>query len=95
MKLFGLILLPLFFISLYFIFKVTFGEEGKDERGQKILSKSYMLSAPILPIGWLILEVTHTFSSISYDIYRDTIWTLILLTFIIQGLAIYIYKRII
>src|SRR5699024_3514434 len=62
-------------------FKFTWGKEGKDERGQKILNKAYISSAPIMPIGWLLLEIAHDFSGISYEFYRDSMWVLVLLTF--------------
>ncbi|MFD1021057.1 hypothetical protein [Thalassobacillus hwangdonensis] len=89
----GIILMPVFLVSLYIIFKVSWGEEGKDERGQAILNKSYMFSAPILPIGWLLLETAHSFSEVSYDFYRDTMWVLILLTFIVQGATLYTIRK--
>ena len=93
MMIIGFVLLPFFFASLYLLFKLTWGEEGKDERGQKIVNKSFMIAAPIMPLGWLLIEMTLKFYDISYDFYRDTMWILILLTFIAQGTTIYIYKK--
>lgn len=89
----GIILIPLFLVALYIIFKFTWGGEGKDERGTYIISKSYMISAPILPIGWLILELIYDFSGISYESYRFWIWILVLSTFIVQAVVLVIYKR--
>lgn len=89
----GLVLLPFFFASLYVLFKFNWGEEGKDERGQQILNKSFMISAPILPLGWFLIEVALEFYDISYNFYRDTMWILILFTFIVQSTTIYFYKK--
>lgn len=62
----GVLLIPLFLISLYIIFKFTWGKEGKGERGEEILNKSNRVTVPILPIGWLLLEIAH---SIRYFVF--------------------------
>ncbi|MBY7142557.1 hypothetical protein KFZ56_05585 [Virgibacillus sp. NKC19-3] len=88
----GIILVPLFLVALYIILKFTWGEEGKDERGAQVLSKSYMASMPILPIGWLILELIQDSIGMSYDNYRYWIWILVLAIFIVQGAVIAVYR---
>ncbi|KHE66847.1 hypothetical protein LD39_20605 [Halobacillus sp. BBL2006] len=47
-------------LSIHFI-KIHMGEEGKDERGKQITSTSYMMSSPIFPIGWLLIEAYHNY----------------------------------
>ncbi|MFS0783124.1 hypothetical protein [Bacillus sp. 1P06AnD] len=93
MMILGVGLIPIFLVSLYILFKFSWGEEGKDERGQKILNKSFMVAAPILPIGWLLIEMTLKFYDVSYNFYRDAMWILILFTFITQGTTIYVFKQ--
>ncbi len=93
MLILGIVLLPFFILSLYIFLKFSWGEEGKDERGQKILNRSLMLSGPIIPIGWLLMEMYLEFYDVSFTLYRDTIWILILLSFIMQGTTIFIYKK--
>ncbi|MUV38303.1 hypothetical protein JNUCC1_02141 [Lentibacillus sp. JNUCC-1] len=89
-----LVLVPFFLASLYVIFKFQWGSEGKDERGQMITNKSYIVASPILPIGWLIETVYNDFAdSMPYEGYRTYIWVLILITFIVHGVAILYYKR--
>lgn len=52
-----------------------------------------MVSAPIMPIGWLLIEMNLKFYDVSYNFYRDTMWILILFTFIAQGTTIYVFKK--
>ncbi len=90
----GLILVPIFLICLYISLKFIWGAEGKTERGKQIINVSYVSSAPIFPIGWLLIESYHTYiNTLTFDTYRDSIWVLILLTFIAQGLVIFILKN--
>ncbi|APH06198.1 hypothetical protein [Bacillus weihaiensis] len=88
------VLVILFIIGLFISLKFTFGKEGKDERGQQILNISYMFSFPIFPIGWLLIETYHKYiNTLTFDSYRDSIWILVLITFIVQGLVILFFKR--
>lgn len=94
MMLIGMILMPFFLVYLFISLKFIWGKEGKDERGQKIINTATLTSSPILPIGWLLLELYMDFiGKVSYQTYRDTIWLLIITTFIVQGLSITINKR--
>ncbi|WP_186580943.1 hypothetical protein [Aquibacillus kalidii] len=90
----SVILVPIFLICLFVSLKFIWGEEGKDERGKQIITTSYMMSSPIFPIGWLIVESYHNYvDSLSFSVYRDCIWVLVLLTFIVQGSVIFKFKR--
>lgn len=86
------ILIPLFLISLYITLKFTWGIEGKSKQGQEILKKSSHAIVPTFPIGWLLLEIAHSIFDISYSFYRDSLWILVGLYFIVQGAVIYFYK---
>ncbi|MDX8361765.1 hypothetical protein [Cytobacillus sp. IB215316] len=90
----GFLLTPLFIIFLYISLKFIWGEEGKDERGIHISNISYKRSFPIFLIGWLIIELFHKYiQPLSLEIYRDSLWVVILVTCIIQGSVIVYYKR--
>ncbi|KUP09206.1 hypothetical protein Q75_00825 [Bacillus coahuilensis p1.1.43] len=90
----GLLLVPLFLFSLYISLKFTWGEAGKSEEGKALLHRSYVWSAPIFPIGWLLLESYHKYIQVlHFETYRTTIWILVLLTFIIQGAFIFRNKK--
>ncbi|WP_456274579.1 hypothetical protein [Bacillus sp. AK031] len=94
MNVLGIILMPLFLVSLWVSLKFIFGDEGKDERGSQIKNAAYTYSFPIFPIGWLLIDSYHSYiSPMTFAAYQDAIWILVLLTFIVQGLVIFIYKR--
>ena len=85
---------PIFLILLITTLRFLFGREGKDERGKEIAISSYMVAAPIFPIGWLLIEWYHRWLHVlSFDVYRDVISLLIGLTFIVQGVTITVLKR--
>ena len=85
---------PVFLIMLLITLRFLFGNEGKDERGKEIATTSYMMAAPIFPIGWLLIEWYHRwFQVLSFDLYRDVISLLIGVTFIVQGLTITVLKH--
>ena len=90
----SLILSLLFVIALYIFLKFTWGTESKDERGKEILTKSYQNAIPIFPIGWLMIEIYDRFiHTLSLEIYKDYISMLILLTFIVLGFSIAVFKK--
>ncbi|MCM3490133.1 hypothetical protein M3689_12505 [Alkalihalophilus marmarensis] len=93
MKIVGILLLPLFFYALYVFFTFIKSSEGKSERGQRILNQSYKAALPIMPIGWLLIEVSQSFVNYSFETYRDLMWILILITFIVQGFTVHTYKN--
>ncbi|MDV2581697.1 hypothetical protein [Alkalibacillus haloalkaliphilus] len=89
-----LILVPFFLVALYIQLKFHFGSESKNDRNNKILLKSYRYAAPIFPIGWLLIELYDRFvHSLSFDFYKDYLWVLLLLIFIVQGFFIVILKK--
>lgn len=58
MKVVGYVVFMILFLSALLItFKFSFGSEGKDERGQKVLNHGYMAAFPIIPIGWLLVTL--------------------------------------
>jgi hypothetical protein len=94
MNILGIILMPFFIVSLWISLKFTFGNEGKDERGIQIRNTAYMFSYPIFPIGWLLIDSYHSYiSTMTFEAYQNAIWILVLLTFIVQGVVIFIYKK--
>lgn len=84
-----IILAPLFLYYFFKTLKFTYSLEGRDERGQQIQNISFRYSIPILPIGWLIVDSYHKYiSELSLEFFRDTVWILIILMFIVQGAII-------
>lgn len=70
------------------------GEESKDERGKGISNKSYGVVFPLLPFGWLLIELyDHYISHLSYDTYKLVIWFLITGLMILHATNISIMKR--
>jgi heme/copper-type cytochrome/quinol oxidase subunit 2 len=89
-----IIFVAVFLFSLFISFKFSFGEEGKDERGQQILNQAYMMVFPIFPIAWLLTELYSDFiSTIDYETYRTIMWIIVVAIFIVHGMAILILKR--
>ncbi|WDH76207.1 hypothetical protein PTI97_01390 [Exiguobacterium marinum] len=90
----NILVFPIFLIMLIITLRFLFGKEGKDERGKEIATASYMVAAPIFPIGWLLIEWYHRWLHVlSFDVYRDVISLLIGLTFIVQGVTITVLKH--
>ncbi|WP_027955959.1 hypothetical protein [Halobacillus kuroshimensis] len=90
----GVILIPIFVYFLVILFTFAWGKTGRTEQGKKVLNKSMATAAPILPIGWLLLESYHSIiQSLTLSIYRDTMWVLIMLTFIVVGASILRRKK--
>jgi len=90
----NLVVMPIFLLSLFVSLTFIFGEEGKDERGRRIVSSAYTYTFPIFPIGWLLLETYHrSYAPLTFVDYRNTLGLLIPLTFIILGSVIFTLKR--
>lgn len=84
----------IFFTACYIIFRFEWGSEGKDERGQTIMNKSYGIVFPLLPLGWFLLFMYDDFiSPIPYDMYKLLIWFLITGLMIIHAINISVLKR--
>ena len=89
-----LIYVFIFFVALFISLKFEWGEEGKDERGKSIANKSYSIVFPLLPLGWLLLELYDRYiSALDYAAYKTAIWFLITGLIIIQAIIITIQKR--
>lgn len=88
------IFMIVFVISLVISFKFQFSAEGKDERGQHILNFAYTAAFPIIPIGWLLISLYNDFiNTVGYEAYKWLIWILVILAFIVHGVAIFVMKR--
>lgn len=91
---FAFVYVVVFFASVYIGLKFEWSKEGKDERGRSILNSSYRISLPLLPIGWLALELIDDFIyEFTYDEYRRAIWFLVTGIFILHALCITILRR--
>jgi len=89
-----LLYVVIFFASVFIVLKFEWSKEGNDERGKHISSISYRISLPILPLGWLALELIHDHVyQLSYEQYKWAIWFILTLIFIILALSISILKR--
>ncbi len=90
----NIIVMPIFLLSLFVSLPFIFGEEGKDERGRRIVSSAYTYTFPIFPIGWLLLEIYYrNYADLTFVDYRNTLGLLIPLTFIVLGGVIFTLKR--
>ncbi|WP_280771687.1 hypothetical protein [Salipaludibacillus daqingensis] len=94
MLIIGALLLPFFIYLLITTIKFSKSEESKGERGQKILLNSYKNAFGVFPIVWFIIEIIHRLIvDIPYGTYRDTMWILVLIVFIVYGFSINYYKK--
>lgn len=83
-----------FFVAVYISLSFEWRSEGKDERGRKIANTSYGIVFPLLPLGWLIIELYHDFiAEISYSSYKMLIWFLLTGLMIIHAINISVMKR--
>ncbi len=84
----------IFFVAIFISLKFELGEEHKDERGQGISNKSYGIVFPLMPLGWLLIELYDSFiSELDYDTYKTAIWFLITGLLILHGTIISVLKR--
>ncbi len=84
----------IFFIAIFVVLKFEVGEESKDEREKSISNKSYGLVFPLLPLGWLGIELYDQFIlQLNYDTYKLVIWFLITGLMIFHATNISILKR--
>ncbi|MEK4712837.1 hypothetical protein [Sporosarcina sp. FSL K6-5500] len=91
---FNLVYVVIFFIAIFISLKFEWGEEYKDERGKSISNKSYSIVFPLLPLGWLFLELYNRFiSALDYDAYKWAIWFLITGLLILQAIILSVLKR--
>jgi len=90
----NLVYVVIFFIAIFISLKFEWGEEYKDERGKSISNKSYSIVFPLLPLGWLLLELYSRFiSALDYDTYKLAIWFLVTGLLILQATILSVLKR--
>jgi len=91
---FSLVYVIIFFIAIYITFRFEWGKEGKDERGRTIANTSYSIVFPLLPLGWLVIEVIGSYiQPIDYETYKLLIWFLITGLYIIHAINIMVMKN--
>lgn len=84
----------IFFIAVFISLKFEMGEENKDERGKSISNKSYGIVFPLIPLGFLLMELYERFiNQLDYDTYKLAIWFLISGLMILHGIMITVLKR--
>ena len=84
----------LFFYAVFIQFKFEWGEEGKDERGKNIANKSYSIVFPLIPLGWLLIELYDGYiSALDYATYKSAIWFLLTGLSILHAINITIFKK--
>ncbi|MFD1067063.1 hypothetical protein [Oceanobacillus locisalsi] len=84
----------IFFIAVFISLKFEMGEEHKDERGQSISNKSYGIVFPLIPLGFLLIELyDHFISHLDYGTYKTVIWFLITGLMILHASIITVLKR--
>jgi len=90
----NLVYVVIFFIAIFISLKFEWGEEYKDERGKSISNKSYSIVFPLLPLGWLLIELYNRFiSAMDYDAYKLAIWFLVTGLLILQATILSVLKR--
>ncbi|WP_313893163.1 hypothetical protein [Psychrobacillus sp.] len=84
----------IFFLAMYWTFKFEWGSEGKDERGRSISQQSYSIVFPLIPLGWLLIELYNDYiSALDYSAYKSAIWFLLTGLYILHAINITILKR--
>ncbi|KQL58995.1 MULTISPECIES: hypothetical protein [Bacillaceae] len=87
-----LLLLPFFYYG-YKEHQFSQSTKAKKETETGYYRKASFYAFPLLPIGWLLLEMSHRFFSLSFDTYRDLIWILILVSCIVYGCTLQYHRR--
>lgn len=83
-----------FFVAVFISMKFEMGEENKDERGKSISNKSYGIIFPLMPFGWLLIELYDQFiESLDYNTYKLVIWFLITGLMILHAAIITVLKK--
>lgn len=84
----------IFFVSVFLTLKFELGSEGKDERGHAIAHKSYSIIFPLIPLGWLFIELFNDYiQPLNYEVYKIAIWFLLTGLMIIHAVSITFLKR--
>lgn len=91
---FALVYVVIFFISVFIVLKFEWSKEGRDERGRQISSQSYAIALPMIPLAWLILELTNDYVyEFTYDQYKHAIWFVVTGVYILLALLTTIFRR--
>lgn len=94
MVIFRITYVLLFFTAMFVVFKFEWGEESKDERGKGISNKSYGIVFPLLPLGWLLIELFDQWiNPLNYETYKLVIWFLLTGLMMIHAINISVLKR--
>ncbi|WP_163536239.1 hypothetical protein [Gracilibacillus sp. YIM 98692] len=89
------IFLGVLIVAITFWSKFQFGDEGKDERGQKILNRSYRIIFPMFIIGWVVVRLFEDFvMPLDGEGWRMAMWYLITGIMILHSVLIYIFRRV-
>lgn len=84
----------IFFGALLFSLRFEWGSEGKDERGKTITNKSYSIIFPLLPLGWLSIELINDYiKPLNYEIYKLLIWFLLTGLIIFHAITLILLRR--
>ena len=90
----AIIYVLILFIAVFISLKFEWGEESKDERGKSISNKSYGIVFPLMPLGWLLIELYDQFiRHLDYETYKLVIWFLVSGLMILHGIIISVLKR--
>ncbi|MFA1819089.1 hypothetical protein ACDX78_02600 [Virgibacillus oceani] len=93
-QLFRLLYVIIFFGAVFYSLKFEWGKEGKDERGKTIAGTSYSIVFPLLPLGWLIIQLISDYiQPIDYETYKLLIWFLLTGLYIIHAINLMVLKR--
>lgn len=91
---FFFIYLPVFIVALIFWSRFQFGEEGKDERGQKILNRSYRIVFPMFLVGFVVVRLIEDLvMPLDGSDWRAAMWYLITGIMILHSVLIYTFRR--
>lgn len=93
-KVFAIAYVLIFFYSVFVYLKFEWGQEGKDERGRTIVSHSYRIVFPLLPLSWLMLELYNDYiNELSYSNYKLAIWFILSGLMILHAIIVSVLKR--
>lgn|SRR5690625_4419116 len=91
---FRLIYVIIFFGAIYYSLRFEWGKEGNDERGKTIAGSSYSIVFPLLPLGWLIVELINDYiQPLDYETYKLLIWFLLTGLYIFHAINLMVLKR--
>lgn len=84
-----------FFASVFYNIKFHFSKESRDERGEKILHKSYAFSYLLIIFGWLIITLVDEYiNPLSLQSYKMAIFFLLTGTNIIISIILFNQKKV-